>query len=248
MLRSFACAFALSIAPLSGIAAPCADVALVLAIDTSGSIDADEFALQARGLFGAAFRDPSVQRAVDAAGVVDVAAVFWADPGARPQLIAWHRLAKPGDAADFAAVIGGTRRSVGGDTGLGQGVAAALLLLKIHPGCASRAIINVSGDGRASNGPSRDGDRVLAAARRAAADVGVTINALAIAGAEDGLAGYFRTSLATGPDSFVMEVADFSGFGEAIVRKLVREIPSATRGIARPLTRAICLPLEGGFA
>ena len=33
--------------------------------------------------------------------------------------------------------------------------------------------------------------------------------------------------LVTGPDAFVMEVADFSGFGEAIVRKLAREIRPA---------------------
>ena len=88
-------------------------------------------------------------------------------------------------------------------------------------------VINVSGDGRASNGPSRHGDKVLAAARAAAADAGVTINALAIADAEPGLAAYYAETVVTGPDAFVMAVADFSGFGEAIVRKLAREIRPA---------------------
>ena len=85
----------------------------------------------------------------------------------------------------------------------------------------------VATDGRASNGPSRHGDRILASARAAAADAGVTINALAIADAEPGLAAYYAETVVTGPDAFVMEIADFAGFGEAIVRKLAREIRPA---------------------
>ena len=42
-----------------------------------------------------------------------------------------------------------------------------------------------------------------------------------------GLAAYYADTVVTGPDAFVMEVADFSGFGEAIVRKLAREIRPA---------------------
>ena len=68
---------------------------------------------------------------------------------------------------------------------------------------------------------------MLAAARSPAADVGVTINALAIADAEPGLAAYYAETVVTGPDAFVIEIADFAGFGEAIVRKLAREIRPA---------------------
>ena len=46
--------------------ARCADLALVLAIDASGSIDAAEFALQQQG-YAAAFRAPHVQSALAAA-------------------------------------------------------------------------------------------------------------------------------------------------------------------------------------
>ena len=82
----------------------------------------------------------------------------------------------------------------------------------------------MSGDGRASSGPTGRGERALAAARAAATRLGVTVNALAVANAEPGLAEYYRSRLATGPDAFVMEVADFAAFGDAIVRKLAREI------------------------
>jgi hypothetical protein len=224
MLRWYICACALCLATAAGADnGPCSDVALVLAIDSSGSIDATEFALQAHGL-GAAFRAPAVHRALAAAGVVDVAAIFWADPGAGVQLVPWHRIGTPSEAQDFAVMVEGTERRIGGDTGIGEGIQAALRLLKEHLGCTARAVVDVSGDGRTSNGPSRRGDRVLAEARASAAAAGVMINALAIADAEDGLAGYYRNAVAVGPGSFVMEVADFSGFGEAILRKLVREI------------------------
>ena len=225
MLRWLPCACSLALASVPAMAGACSDLALVLAVDSSGSVDADEFALQTRG-FAAAFRDPAVHHALAAAGVVDVAAVFWADPGATAEIVPWHRVATPGDADAFAAVIEGAGRGIAGDTGIGDGLLAALRLLRQH-GCTARAVINLSGDGRASNGPSRNGDRVLARARAAAADAGVTINALAIADAEPGLADYYRDSVITGPDAFVMEVADFSGFGAAIVRKLAREIRPA---------------------
>ena len=63
--------------------ARCADLALVLAIDSSGSIDADEFRLQVLG-YAAAFSDPKVLRALREAGAVDVASVFWATPPDHP--------------------------------------------------------------------------------------------------------------------------------------------------------------------
>ena len=39
-----------------------------------------------------------------------------------------------------------------------------------------------------------------------------------------GLANYYRENVTGGPGSFVVEVHDFSTFGEAMTRKLVEEI------------------------
>ena len=104
MLRWLPCACSLALAAVPAMACACSDLALVLAVDSSGSVDADEFALQTRG-FAAAFRDPAVHHALAAAGVVDVAAVFWSDPGATAEVLPWHRVVTPGDADAFAAAI-----------------------------------------------------------------------------------------------------------------------------------------------
>ena len=50
--------------------ATCADLSLVLAIDSSGSIDDNEFGIQTVG-YAAAFQNLGVKRALAAAGVVD---------------------------------------------------------------------------------------------------------------------------------------------------------------------------------
>ena len=56
--------FGSGVFPFSGAAFSCPDLALVLAIDGSGSIDTKDFALQQDG-YAAAFADPRVQTALD---------------------------------------------------------------------------------------------------------------------------------------------------------------------------------------
>jgi len=79
MRSGIVCAIVLCLAATPNVAgAVCADLSLVLAIDSSGSIDAGEFALQTIG-YAAAFESATVKRALGSAGIVDVAVVYWAD-------------------------------------------------------------------------------------------------------------------------------------------------------------------------
>ena len=57
------------------------DLALVLAVDVSASVDAEEYALQMGGI-AAGFRDPAVQRAIAGGprGRIAVSLVLWSDP------------------------------------------------------------------------------------------------------------------------------------------------------------------------
>ena len=65
--------------------ADCVDVALVLTVDSSASVSAEEFALQQNGIAGA-FRSPEVQDAVRMAGRVAVSIIIWGSEGqVRPQ-------------------------------------------------------------------------------------------------------------------------------------------------------------------
>ncbi len=203
--------------------ADCADLSLVLAVDSSSSVDKDEFRMQATG-YAAAFRDPTVLRALQEAGTVDVAAVFWADAATPPVVIPWHRLTGAEDAAALADSFLSVQRGVFGDTDIGRGLMDALDLLDAPGRCSARALVNLSGDGRASNASRRAHSVSVAAARERAEAMGVTINALAILNAEPSLAEYYQNQLITGPGSFVVEAEDFSAFGAAIIRKLDREI------------------------
>ncbi len=211
--------------PSAPAAAGCPDLALILAVDTSGSIDISEFRLQVRG-FAAAFRDPAVVAALKTAGVVDVGAVFWGDP-LYPHAMPLQRIVRGAGAEALAARLEAEARPAGGETGLGAGLLAALDMIEAGAVCAGRKVVNLSGDGRASGGRFGEGPVVVASARARADAAGVTINGLAISDVEPDLADYYRAEVATGPGAFVMEVATHADFAAAIARKLAREIAPA---------------------
>lgn len=207
--------------------AACSDVSLVLAIDSSGSIDDGEYAMQIAG-YAAAFIDPEVQQALSGAGVVDVAAVFWADSDFSVQILPWQRVRSPADAVSFSNAILSSKRGVTGDTDIGDGLWAALTLLDLPHRCTTRSVVNVSGDGRASVSPKRKPDKVgLSVARSRAGQLGVVVNGLAILSDEPDLERYYLKELIVGDGAFVMNVADFSTFGEAIKRKIIREVEAS---------------------
>jgi Protein of unknown function (DUF1194) len=203
--------------------AECADLALVLAIDASGSISPAEFALQQAG-YANAFRSRRVQGALAEAGVVDVAVVLWGDTEMAVQVLDWQRLDGAMDGEVLAGRIAGLARQVTGDTGIGSGLSAALDVLDRPGQCAARLMVNISGDGVETIGARPRRVVPLAMARARAEAMGVTINALAITTDEADLPGWYRDRVITGPGAFVMEVAGFDTFAEAIIEKLAREI------------------------
>jgi hypothetical protein len=217
----------------SGVFASCADLALVLAIDGSGSINDRDFSLQQDG-YAAAFRDPRVQSALASAGVADVAVVLWGDASMAPQILPWHRLVSPEDAVRLAQDLSDMPRRVTGDTGIGSGLWTALDLLEEGQSCALRRIINVSGDGVESFGARPVRQVSLAVARDRAKAMAVTINGLAITTEDDQLQDWYRARVISGPEAFVMTAASFEAFGEAIIRKLSREITLPVLAAADP--------------
>lgn len=222
--RALIAAVLVAMGPAGGSAqAECADLALVLAIDASGSIDDVEFHLQQLG-YTAAFESPRVQAALLAAGVVDIGVVYWGDADMAPQILPMQRIASVHDARVLGQRIAGMQRNVTGDTGIGAGVAAAIDMLQSQAGCAIRRIINVSGDGEESLVNRPRNFTPLLMARQNAESLGIVINALAIETDVPNLSNWFHDRLITGPGAFVMRVDRFEVFGEALIEKLVREI------------------------
>src|SRR5262245_17182376 len=86
------------------------DTALVLAVDVSGSVDAERYALQMEGI-ASAFEDSEVQRAIFSGphGALLVILVNWSH---KPEVaIPWTIIANPGEAAMFAAKVRAAHRA-----------------------------------------------------------------------------------------------------------------------------------------
>ena len=82
------------------------DLELVLAVDVSQSMDADEQRTQREG-YVEAFRHPAVMQAINSGefGRIAVAYLEWARPGFATVAVPWTRIGSRLDAEDFAAKL-----------------------------------------------------------------------------------------------------------------------------------------------
>ncbi len=239
---------AVLVAALCSLAAPrpraadAVDVLLVLAADVSRSIDDEEFALQRRG-YAAAITNPQVLGAI-AAGehrAIGLAFVEWSGETEQTLVADWTVIRGPAHAGAFAAALLAAPRSDFGHTAIGSALDYSVGLLAKSGFDAPRHLIDVSGDGTSDQGTP------VNQARDAAVAGGTVINGLAIfnkraaAGGgplaahtnpPGGIAKYYRQNVIGGAGAFVEQIDDFSGFGEAMVRKLLSEI--ALRDGRRP--------------
>ena len=201
--------------------APAADLALVLAVDCSRSIDADEYRLQAQG-YAAAFRHERVRRAVlgsSGAGRIAVALTQWGGQFVQTQAIGWTLLDTAAALDAFAQRLEAQPRLVDDDaTAIGAAIDHAVQTLAQCPFEATRRTIDVSGDGRNNQG------RFARFARDEAVAAGIGINGLPILTDEANLAAIYRAEVIGGPGAFVVPARRFANFADAILHKLATEI------------------------
>ncbi|KAA2215032.1 DUF1194 domain-containing protein [Teichococcus oryzae] len=215
---------ALPLRPFAGSRAasgsPAVDVALVLAVDASGSIGPEEFRLQREGC-AEAVTHPAVLAAIAGGllGGVAIAMVEWGAPGGAETVVPWQLVR---DAAGAEALAGRFRdapRSPQSWNAIGDALDHAAVLIGACPFEATRAVIDLSGDA-----PDMRGNRPAAHARDDAVAGGITINALAIEREGGGLARRYEAEVIGGPGAFVMTAAGRDDFARALRAKLVREI------------------------
>ena len=211
---------ALCVPPPAGRAADFdVDLALVLAIDCSFSVDAREFRQQMEGL-GRALMRPEVKQAIRQGNRqrIAISAIQWSDENNQIVILPWTVIASDSDAELMGQRLAAMPRSLAeGGTSISQALLYAHALFETAP-TAERRVIDVSSDGRNNIGPPVNAvrDRVVAQ--------GITINGLTILNEWPTLDTYFETHVVGGPDHFVIPTPDYASYAEAIYRKLLREI------------------------
>ena len=228
----------LTLVAASPVAADCR-LSLVLALDVSASVDAQEFDLQAKGM-ARALLSPEVAGVIleDPSRPVALSVFLWSGPGDVSMIADWQQITAPNQLIALANRIATHPRRVtfDGRTAIGSALSQGGFLQSTAPPC-DRRVIDIAADGENNAGPAPEGQRD--------ALQGITINALAITGErphdqprndrpQRSLAGYLRARVIRGPDAFVETALDYADFQDAMTRKLLRELQPMMLGSAAP--------------
>ncbi len=197
-------------------AARACDLALLLAVDVSGSVDATEYDIQMSGL-SAGLRDGIVVEALIKAEAA-VAVMQWTGADRQVMSVPWMRVRTGPEAEALAAAVDaaprGWRRY---STAIGDALTRAAQEFEAGPKCR-RMVLDVSGDGPSNEGSEPDGGR------KRLERMGVTVNGLVIETDEEDLTGYYWENVITGPGAFVVTANGFEEYPKRIRQKLVREV------------------------
>lgn len=208
-------------------------LALVLLTDVSKSIDEDEFGMIKQG-YRAAFSDPEVIEAIAASGGVAISYVEFSGRDEIRLVAGWNVLTDEASTRAFGEAVSLAPRSSAGNTALALSMREAARMLTEGGFGSARLVIDVASD------HPWDGGRPVAI-RDAAVAAGVTINGLPIIddrpiGTIDGrlsftsyqqpggIVAFFRREVIGGAGSFLVEARSYEAFGEALKRKLLREL------------------------
>ncbi|MBK0327621.1 DUF1194 domain-containing protein [Rhodobacteraceae bacterium F11138] len=197
-------------------------LALVLALDVSSSVDADEYRLQRDGL-AAALIAPEVRQAFFASDL-PVALAAYESSGTDNQalILDWHIIDSPAVLFEVSQIIARTERSESEfPTAMGYALGYGAGVLRRAPSCLYRTL-DISGDGKNNDGFPP------AAAYAEFPFAGVTVNGLVVNAAEYetevSLMDFFRTQVLHGPGAFLEVAQGFQDFERAMRRKLEREL------------------------
>jgi hypothetical protein len=225
------------------------DLELILAVDVSGSIDAEEARQQRQGYI-AAIADEAVVQAIRANfhRRIAVAYLEWASADYQRVVIDWSLVEDRESAEAFAARLVAAPPRSARWTSISAAIDRAVPMFDGNGYAGDRLVIDVSGDGPNNRG------RLVTAARDEAVARGIVINGLPILNdrpqpfalptpVDMVLDRYYIENVIGGPGSFVIPAKDFTDFKAAILNKLIREIaggpgtPGDVAAARRPLSR-----------
>ncbi len=191
------------------------DLALLLAVDVSGSVDRQEYRIQMDGL-ALALRDGIVADAL-IEQQAQVSLVQWTGASRQRQTIPWTAISSYQDVLRLADTIESDARIWRNySTAIGEALMVSRNAFEPVATC-TRKVIDVSGDGVSNEG-------VEPATLRASLDAeDIVVNAIAIETDDTDLTAYFFENVITGPGAFVVTANGFADYPEQIKRKLQRE-------------------------
>ncbi|WP_299151343.1 DUF1194 domain-containing protein [uncultured Tateyamaria sp.] len=205
-------AICLVLAPLG---ARACDLALLLAVDVSGSVDPDEYRIQMDGL-AAALRDGIVADAL-VEQRAQVALLQWTGSSRQKQTVAWTAMHSHADVLALADTVARDPRIWRNfSTAIGEALIVGQRAFDAVSHC-TKWVIDVSGDGISNEGVEPSAQRTSLTRAQ------ITVNAIAIETDQTDLTGYFYENLITGPGAFVVTADGFEDYPAQILRKLQRE-------------------------
>jgi hypothetical protein len=200
-------------------------LALVLAVDASGSVSTDRFELQKRG-YAAAFRNRQVLNSIRSLTTQSIAVTMiqWTGPELHVQTVDWALIKDEDSVNVLADAIEASKRQLfGGGTSISGAIDYARILLAASPFAGIRRVIDISGDGANNRG------RAVTQARDEAVSDGIIINGLPILALEPDLDRYYYDNVIGGPGAFMVPARNYDTFADAILKKLITEIARRNR-------------------
>ncbi len=199
---------------------------LALVVDTSSSVDADEFELQRRGI-AEAFAHPDLIAVIEGMGSSGIAVTLieWSGKNQQHSVVDWSLLTDRASSLQFSKAVLAHPRKLTGSTDIGSVLRYSIDAFETNSFLGNRKVIDVSGDGRGS-GNTSEAQRDIAVLK------GITINGLVIFNDEVGvgaieevdLVRHYVNKVIGGNGAFLMTAKGFDDFRNAILRKLIREI------------------------
>jgi len=208
------------------------DLALVLAMDASSSVNSDEYELQLKGM-ASALLDTEVKEAILSLGGMYMVAFEWNGRTNQKFLFDWTRLVTEADIFEVARKLATHKRnSEKSPTALGSALGYAHRLFPRLPTQCLRQVIDVSGDGLNNDG-------ITPAKVYALWDFSnITVNGLAIKGTDplhdnihQDIDDYYRQQVLRGNGSFLIIAENFQSFADAMKQKLLKEIRPGPIGL-----------------
>ena len=224
------------------------DLALVIAVDISSSMDLDEQRLQRKG-YAEALRSCLVLGAINrgASGRIAVSYMEWADKTDQRVVVPWQIIEGPETADTFVQKLDADPPRRGIKTSISAGIDYSVRLLEDAPVTAMRRVIDISGDGANNQG------RAVTSARDDAVAKGITINGLPIMLKRPGyldvenLDYYYEDCVIGGHGAFIVSARERSQFAEAIRKKLFLEVAApALESFLKPARARQRVPCDAG--